>query len=169
MKVRSGEYVANYVEPVDKEMIQPAGVDLRAGQVFKFKENATFQLLKSGKNLPERYKAMRFREFPNKPRGGWHLSPDTYILRYEQIIAIPDDCIGLVLPRSSLMRAGGMINTAVWDPGYKGKGEGRLEIAVPTDLEKGARIAQLVFIPAEARENYDGQYQGENLGGERSE
>lgn len=49
MKVKSGEYVAKYVEPVDEDMIQPAGVDLRAGQVFEFKENATFKLLKAAK------------------------------------------------------------------------------------------------------------------------
>lgn len=163
MKVKSGEFVAKYVEPVDEDMIQPAGVDLRAGKIFQLDHHDTFELLKSGKNLPSRYEVLLDRNFPTKPRAGWHLTPGAYIVRYEQIIGIPDNCVGLVKPRSSVMRAGGMVNTAVWDPGYKGKGEGRLKIEVPTNLGKGARIAQLVFLPAEAGEQYDGQYQGENL------
>ena len=49
------------------------------------------------------------------------------------------------------------------DGNNKGKGEGRLKIEFPTNLQKGARIAQLIFFPAEAEGQYDGQYQGENL------
>ena len=60
---------------------------------------------------------------------------------------------------------GGNIDTAVWDPGYTGIGMSRLTIAIPTRIERGARIAQIVFLKTETqpRKLYNGSYQGEGL------
>ena len=56
-----------------------------------------------------------------------------------------------------------MVNTAVWDSGYKGKGESLLQVYKKIDIEKGARIAQIVFCHAKSTGLYSGGYQGENL------
>jgi len=56
-----------------------------------------------------------------------------------------------------------MLNTAVWDAGYEGRGEGLLEVHHPIELEAGARIAQLVLAAADHAETYDGSYQHENV------
>jgi deoxycytidine triphosphate deaminase len=61
------------------------------------------------------------------------------------------------------MRNGTMVNTAVWDAGYEGRGEGLLQVTHPIEIEPGARVAQLVLARAEASGTYDGTYQGENL------
>ena len=46
------------------------------------------------------------------------------------------------------MRIGASLYTAVWDPGYEGRGSGLLVVHNKNGIyiEKGAQIAQLVFI-----------------------
>jgi dUTP pyrophosphatase len=56
-----------------------------------------------------------------------------------------------------------MLNTAVWDAGYEGKGEGLLQVHHFVELERGARIAQLVLAEAGHEGTYDGSYQGERV------
>jgi len=72
--------------------------------------------------------------------------------------------IGFIYPRSSLLRNSCMLDTAVWDAGYEGKGEGLLEVYHDVEIEPGARIAQFVLAEAGHEGTYDGSYQGENLG-----
>jgi deoxycytidine triphosphate deaminase len=55
-----------------------------------------------------------------------------------------------------------MLDTAVWDAGYEGRGEGLLEVYHGIELEQGARIAQLVLARADHEDTYTGSYQGEN-------
>ncbi|MUV89268.1 deoxyuridine 5'-triphosphate nucleotidohydrolase, partial [Halapricum sp. CBA1109] len=66
-------------------------------------------------------------------------------------------------PRSSLLRNSCMLDTAVWDAGYEGRGEGLLEVYHPIEIEAGARIAQLVLADAAHEKTYEGSYQGENI------
>jgi dUTP pyrophosphatase len=51
----------------------------------------------------------------------------------------------------------------VWDAGYEGVGEGRLDVGHPIEIEPGARIAQLVLAAADHDGTYEGDYQEENL------
>jgi len=58
--------------------------------------------------------------------------------------------------------------SALWDPGYEGKGEGLLIVENPYGivLEKDARIVQLIFIRLESKpeSEYRGVYMREGLG-----
>jgi dUTP pyrophosphatase len=56
-----------------------------------------------------------------------------------------------------------MLNTAVWDTGYEGRGEGLLQVHHDVAIERGARVAQLVLAAADNAGAYDGTYQQENL------
>ena len=78
---------------------------------------------------------------------------------------IPNNAAGIVLPRSSLLRMGANIYTALWDPGYKGKGVSLLKVFNPQGIviERYARIAQLILIPAKSSGEYSGKYQYEGL------
>jgi deoxycytidine triphosphate deaminase len=76
---------------------------------------------------------------------------------------VPEGHVGFVYPRSSLMRNSCMLNTAVWDAGYEGKGEGLLRVGHEIALETGARIAQFVLATADHEGSYEGSYQGERL------
>ena len=75
--------------------------------------------------------------------------------------------MALATPRSSLLRCGVTVNTAVWDTGYSGRSQSLLVVYNPRGirLEKNARIVQLVFFTLDREtEGYRGAYQGENLG-----
>lgn len=98
---------------------------------------------------------------------GWvHLAAGPYHLIYAQFVNLPPDVMALAYPRSSLLRCGVTIYTAVWDPGYSGRAEALLVVHNPAGfrLSRDARIAQLVFTAlGEAVDNpYNGRFKGEN-------
>ena len=94
------------------------------------------------------------------------LAPGTYGIRYAEWVEVPADCGGLCFPRSSLLRMGVYVPTAVWDAGYAGRGEGLLQVsnACGVRLQRGARIVQLVLfrLTTAASAGYTGAYQHEN-------
>ncbi|WP_435076452.1 deoxyuridine 5'-triphosphate nucleotidohydrolase [Halococcus sp. AFM35] len=151
----SGSFVAAQLTPVADEQIQPNGVDLTLDAVFEQRE--TGRIGADGKTVGER------RELDTDESGSYALAPGGYIARYGETISIPDDHVGFIYPRSSLMRNSCMLHTAVWDAGYEGRGEGLLEVHHDIELEHGARIAQFVLADAEHGRTYAGSYQGENI------
>lgn len=96
-----------------------------------------------------------------------HLPPGSYSITYNEIVHLPKNIMALGLSRSSLLRCGASLHTAVWDAGYSGRSESLLVVYNPLglDLEKNARVLQLVFstLTGESR-GYTGRYQGENTG-----
>ncbi len=142
---------------IDEEIQrQPAGTDLTVGRVERFTGEGrvdfdnTSREIASGEALDG-----------EKLEGG-----EAYRVTYNEKISVPKDAIGLVFPRSTLMRNGCHLVTAVWDPGYEGRGQGLLQVLNPAGvvLEEDARVAQMVFfrLDEEAQEGYSGTYQGEN-------
>ena len=150
----SGAYVATHLDPVTDEQIQPNGVDLTLDAVER--QVAPGRIGTDGKTVGER-------ETVEPTDGTYRLSPGSYVARYAETIRIPDEHVGFVYPRSSLLRNSCILNTAVWDAGYEGRGEGLLQVGHEIRLDAGARIAQLVFAAADHEQRYDGTYQGENL------
>jgi deoxycytidine triphosphate deaminase len=151
----SGAFVAEHVTPVAAEQVQPNGVDLTLDAVFEQREPG--YVGGSGKRVGDRE--------AREPEGGVHaLDPGGYVVRYAETVSIPEGHVGFLYPRSTLLRNACMLNTAVWDAGYEGRGEGLLEVHHPVELEPGARVAQLVLAAADHEDTYAGSYQGENLG-----
>jgi deoxycytidine triphosphate deaminase len=154
---RSGSFVADHVEPTTDAQRQPNGVDLTLAAVFEQSEPG--RIAREDKTIGDREPIS-----PDVDDGveRYRLSPGGYVVRYAETVAIPEDHVGFIYPRSSLLRNSCMLDTAVWDAGYEGKGEGLLEVHHEIELEAGARIAQLVFAEANHEGTYDGSYQGEN-------
>ncbi len=94
------------------------------------------------------------------------LMPGAYSITYNEIVHLPKNIMALATPRSSLLRCGVTINTAVWDAGYSGRSQSLMVVYNPQGfrLQRNARIIQLVFfrLPGET-EGYQGAYQGENI------
>lgn len=160
--VRDGQFVAEHIEPredrkeLSEEAIQPNGVDLSIGELY--------ELSGSSYIANEDYdKAVR-NEVDSR-QGIYYVRPENaYVTVYGEKISIPENHIGLVFPRSRLMRCGLQIETAVWDSGYTGIGEGQLTVSQEAELEDDLRIAQMVFIRTEElSESYDGSHQEERL------
>jgi len=94
------------------------------------------------------------------------LMPGAYIITYNEIVHLPNNVMAFGRPRSSLLRCGVMVNTAVWDAGYHGRSQSLMVVYNPQGfrLQKNARIVQLVFLWLnQETEGYQGIYQGENI------
>lgn len=146
-------------EYIDAEIqTQIAGFDLTARDIMKLDDGGIIDFDNSERFIPEHQSMMLIE---NK----WELEPGGYIVRYNEIIQVPLNAIGMVLPRSTLMRIGATLCSAVWDPGYNGRGIGLLIVNAKITVHKDARIAQIVFIKTQERleEGYAGTYQNENV------
>ena len=143
----------NLIENFDETCLQQAGYDLRIKTAYWI-ENSSF-LGKNERKLPT------ISEVKNDVIV---LEPNEYLLMETvEKVNMPLDLIAIVLPRTSLFRMGASLRTGVVDPGYKGsltfglKNESNLKIKI----EKGARIAQIVFIKVFGKASeYKGVYQG---------
>jgi dUTP pyrophosphatase len=94
------------------------------------------------------------------------LMPGAYIITYNEIVHLPRNVMALARPRSSLLRCGVTVNTAVWDAGYSGRSQSLMVVYHPQGirLQKNARIVQLFFLQlTQETEGYHGAYQGENI------
>ncbi|BES82019.1 hypothetical protein PABY_15860 [Pyrodictium abyssi] len=132
------------------------------GEVHVFRESG--YLGAEGRRIPA--------SEPLEPEGGaWLLSPGFYKAVFMDAVHIPENTVATCFPRSSLLRMGALLGCAVWDPGYRGRGEALLVVGNPHGIriEVGARIAQLVFIRLypQLGERYSGVYQGERLAREQ--
>ncbi|HLZ29642.1 MAG TPA: deoxyuridine 5'-triphosphate nucleotidohydrolase [Chloroflexota bacterium] len=139
--------------------VQPNGVDLSLEAIWRFADAGALGRSTDDRRLPQR-DALEF------DADGWvELGTGAYGIRYAEWVALPLECGGLCFPRSSLLRMGLHVPTAVWDAGYAGRAEGLLVVATPhgARLQRGARIVQLVLFrltePASA--GYTGAYQHE--------
>jgi dUTP pyrophosphatase len=98
--------------------------------------------------------------------GSIELVPGTYIITYNEIVHLPKNIMALGRPRSSLLRCGVTVGTAVWDAGYEGRSQSLLVVYNYRGfrVQKNARITQLVFFELTGdSEGYNGVYQGENI------
>jgi len=80
--------------------------------------------------------------------GTMELMPGIYIITYNEIVNLPDNIMALARPRSSLLRCGVTIETAVWDAGYSGRSQSLLVVFMQLTSKTGG---------------YNGTYQGENI------
>jgi dUTP pyrophosphatase len=98
---------------------------------------------------------------------GWlDLAAGVYMITYNEVVHLPRDIMALGRPRSSLLRCGVGVGTAVWDAGYQGRSQSLLVVHNPHGfrVQKNARITQLVFMTLSGEsEGYKGVYQGENI------
>ena len=94
------------------------------------------------------------------------LMPGAYIITYNEIVHLPNNIMALARPRSSLLRCGVTIETAVWDAGYSGRSQSLLVVYNPQGfrLQRDARIVQLSFWQlSQETDGYRGAYQQENM------
>ena len=144
---------------VGSPSVQPNGVDLSLDAVWRFANAGAVGESNADRGLPTR------QDLSFDTAGWLYLPHGTYGIRYAERVELPLDCGGLCFPRSSLLRMGLHVPTAVWDAGYAGRGEGLLVVDNPhgVRLQHRARIAQLVVfrLTEPAAAGYAGQYQNE--------
>lgn len=140
----------------EEEQIQPNGIDLRLAKVTCVEGKAI--LPREGKML---YKDLRGTNVPFI--GGYAplAKGSQYLVDFHEYISVPDGFCAIMIPRSSLLRAGIYITSALWDTGFSGQLGGSLRPLNNIDIEFGARLAQIVIIKSEFNgKRYDGRWQG---------
>lgn len=140
---------------------QPNGVELTLARVERFDGRGALAFDNEQRELPATT------ELPFDEEGWVCLEPGAYKVRFNETVSVPLDRYAISRPRSSLLRMGVSLPTALWDSGFVGKGEGLLVVHNPHGLllRRDARLIQLVFIrmadPVE--EGYGGRYQRTGL------
>lgn len=145
------------INPVTKEQIQPASVDIRLGNTFSVVDDTPSNIITLESQIS--YKT---------------ITTDTYLIMPGEFVLattmeyfeLPDNLTAFVEGRSSLGRMGLFIQNAGWvDPGFKG--EITLELynanRCAIELKAGRRVGQLVFAEMDepALNSYNGKYQGQ--------
>lgn len=151
--------IENYVSM--ELQLQPNGFDLSLHEVSRLTMPGQIGTDNADRFLP----ATEPMEFDVD---GWlTLPPGPHLITFNEIINLPLSLMALGYPRSSLLRSGAAIHTAVWDAGYQGRSQSLLTVhhAEGFRLQRNARLAQLVFfrLSAPPSEGYQGRYQGEGL------
>lgn len=162
----NGEKVLRDKYPgLDENQYQPAGIDLRLGKLMILSEKEeVYGIADSIKQLPNHIEvpetAVTIKN--SSLETGWLLEPhQIYIGVTKEKIQINSDCAQIYLPRSSLLRAGVDVRTALGDPGFRGHLSFLLinHSNKPFFIKKDDRFAQLVdFEVMGTIKDYDGDY-----------
>lgn len=155
---RSGNEVAEEITPTTDEQVQPNGVDLTLGAVYE--QIDAGRIGRDSKSIGDRQE-LSPSEISDDGET-YYLPPGAYVVRYGERLRVPEGHIGFIYPRSSLLRNGCMLHTAVWDAGYEGQGAGLLVVHHDIEIDRGARIGQFVLARGDHSDTYDGSYQGES-------
>ena len=95
---------------------------------------------------------------------GWLLHEGVYDITFNEGCTIPENLVGLIRQRSSLLRNGTVLHSSVFDPGYHCEFIGTVMVVNETIfIEDGARIGQIYFhecTPVDQEDLYSGQWQG---------
>jgi len=154
---------AALVEGLDSldDQLQPCGLDFSLLKVDRLASAGSMGSAANDRSLPQ-YQPLEF------GADGWlSLESGPYLVTFNEVVNIPLDLVALSLPRSSLLRSGVALHTAVWDAGYRGRSQSLLTVNHPGGfrLQRNARVAQLVFfrLSTPPEQGYRGRYQGEGL------
>lgn len=147
---------------INPEMqVQPNGIELTLQRVEVHENSGSIAFDNAERKLPQ----TRNMDFDNE---GWlHLTKGSYKIVYNEVVNIPKNLAAIAKPRSSLLRCGATIETAVWDAGYSGRSESLLVVYNEKgfNVKKNARVLQLLFfrLGGEVHEGYSGVYLNENV------
>ncbi|MSQ26025.1 MAG: deoxyuridine 5'-triphosphate nucleotidohydrolase [Dehalococcoidia bacterium] len=140
--------------------VQPNGIDLTLRDVSSYSSAGAIDFSN------ERRVLAALSPLPFDAADAVQLLPGPYLVTFNEIVHLPLDLAALGRTRSSLLRCGAALHTAVWDAGYSGRSQSLLTVYNPhgITLERDARIIQLVFfsLASPAGRGYAGRFQNEN-------
>lgn len=144
-----------------ENQLQPNGFDLTLKDISRFSTPGSMGTAESDRELSAT-------ESIGADPGGWlRLDPGPYLVTFNEVVNLPPDLMAFGRPRSSLLRSGVSIHSAVWDAGYRGRSQVLLVGYHPLGyrLQIDARLMQLVFFRMDqpTSQGYQGRFQDENL------
>ena len=142
------------------EQVQPNGFDLTLREIALLESSGRIAVRDAERRLPE------LAPLAFDGLGFIDLVSGIYSITYNEIVHLPRNVMALARPRSSLLRCGVTVGTAVWDAGYSGRSQSLLVVYNTRGfrVQKNARVVQLVFLwLSRETEGYQGVYQRENI------
>jgi dUTP pyrophosphatase len=142
------------------EQVQPNGIDLTLREVALLESSGKIAVKNTERQLPG------LAPLVFDGLGFIDLIPGIYLITYNEIVHLPNNVMALARPRSSLLRCGVTVGTAVWDAGYCGRSQSLMVVynSQGFRLQKNARVVQLIFLWLSGEtEGYQGAYQNENI------
>ena len=97
------------------EQVQPNGFDISVRDIASLDSRGTIAATNSGRSV-SKAGTLLFDE-----NGFIDLAPGVYLITYNEVVHLPTNVMALARPRSSLVRCGVDVGTAVWDAGYSGR------------------------------------------------
>ena len=144
-----------------QQQVQPNGIDLTLKEIALLSSSGSLGLSNESRALSSTSPLV----FDGL--GRIDLLPGCYLVTYNEVVNIPRNIIALATPRSSLLRCGVSIHSAVWDAGYSGRSQSLMVVYNPRGFRiyRNARIVQMVFflLSREVAQGYQGIFQGENV------
>jgi deoxycytidine triphosphate deaminase len=159
-RILSGEEISPLIQKIvsadSGKQEQPAGYDVSVNKIHSFPKTKQSIGVTKGENSA-------LQEVPLVDDYFELNEPGAYFVDLNEITTIPKDAIGILLPRSTLLRNGLDVRTALFDPGYSGQPKVMLVCHRPARIQRFARIGQLIIIKSDREffTQYSGQYQGE--------
>lgn len=139
----------------NETVVQPNGIDLRVDKVFYLAGTVT---------LPRDKKIQTNRltvsEIPLKDGAFELIYPEgNYLVDFREDCSMKDGFCGIIIPRSSLLRTGIFVTSALWDTGFHGRLGASIRIRNKIKIQHGAALAQLVVMKGEFNgHRYEGRY-----------
>jgi len=148
----------------EREIISPdgTGVDLRVGKLFRFRQGSTGYLHVGHSNTPSRKTpecdlACEFDPSQDIQEIAVIAPGDFYLVQTIERFRLPENLLGIIMPRTTLFRSGILLLVSFVSPGYGLKEQNGATLTFglaniggrPFELEMGARIAHIVFAKVE--------------------
>ncbi len=137
--VSKNNLVQNYID-LDTQ-ITPNGFDMTVREVHNIVSGGAVDFSNEKRKLSETERIDFVDDYVFLEKG-------SYKIVYNEIVNIPPNIVALGRPRSTLLRCGANVGTAVWDRGYSGRSESLLSVYNENGIKifKDARVLQLVFM-----------------------
>ncbi len=142
------------------QQVQPNGFDCTVRTIERFRGTAQLGTDNSERVLPKTCTIQPDRD------DYYDLVKGSYLITLNEIVNLPNNLMALARPRSSLLRSGISIHTAVWDAGYSGRSQCLLINHTESlfRVKQDSRILQMIFMYLDyaTQDGYSGIYQNEN-------
>lgn len=143
----------------EKNQVQQVSLDLTIASIALVGDCG--YIFKEVKPQLPSYKGLQLSIGPEKLTG-FYLQPGYYALEFNESVEVPLDKAVQVIHRSSLLRSGTEIKSAIYDPGFNGQLGAFAVVHKSIFIELGARIACVYgFTCTEVSDElkYQGNYQ----------
>ncbi|MFQ6137136.1 MAG: dCTP deaminase [Candidatus Hydrothermarchaeales archaeon] len=149
LKVLPGERVVEFLEDLiyEKTQLQEDGVDLTAKHIYIINIPGGLDFGGSELEISKRSKFRLEKRDPSDKYGWWNLPSGQYILEFNEKLNLPKGKVGILQPRSELIRNGAHHSTLVLSDGLP---EVTLSVgSAGIKIKQNARVSRLMILDVE--------------------